>query len=91
MACYRRRVISIEAFAGRAILQIAFVVNDLDEALERYSAALQASPWRCYTLSADDHLTCEYPGGPTSFSSRLASMPEVDFVWPRSAEGGGRS
>ena len=69
---YVRSLIAIEAFAGRSVFQIAFVVNDLEEALERYSAALNAAPWRCYTLGAKGHEVCDYHGGPTSFSSRLA-------------------
>ena len=79
-------MIPIEAFAGRSIFQIAFVVKDLEEALERYSATLNASPWRCYTLGADGHTSCEYRGRPTNFSSRLAlneQTPQLELIEPQ--------
>ena len=82
---YVRSLIAIEAFAGRSVFQIAFVVNDLEEALERYSAALNAAPWRCYTLGAKGHEVCDYHGGPTSFSSRLAlndTTPQLELIEP---------
>jgi hypothetical protein len=69
---YVRAVIAIDAFAGRSIFQIAFVVNNLEEALERYSTALNSGPWRCFTLGAEGHEACDYRGGATSFASRLA-------------------
>jgi hypothetical protein len=37
----------LDAFAGRSIFQVAFVVRDLEDALARYSAVLGAGPWRC--------------------------------------------
>ena len=76
----------LQAFAGRSIFQIAFVVRDFDEALERYTAVLGAGPWRCWTFGAEDHERCECRGAPTDFTSRLSSMPPVDFTWPRPRE-----
>jgi methylmalonyl-CoA/ethylmalonyl-CoA epimerase len=78
-------MIAVEALAGRPIFQIAFVVRDLEQALERYSAALGAAPWRCWTLGANDHQQTEYRGRPTSFSSRLAlnnSSPQLELIQP---------
>jgi hypothetical protein len=40
---------------------------------------------RCYTLGADGHALCEYRGGPTSFSSRLAlneQTPQLELIQP---------
>jgi methylmalonyl-CoA/ethylmalonyl-CoA epimerase len=78
-------MIPIDAFAGRSIFQLAFVVQNLEAALERYSAALDAAPWRCWTLGAGEHDETEYRGGPTSFSSRLAlndSSPQLELIEP---------
>ena len=79
-------MIAVDAFAGRPIFQIAFVVRDLEEALERYSAVLGAAPWRGWrTFGADDHEETEYRGRPTSFSVRLAlnnSSPQVELIQP---------
>jgi hypothetical protein len=62
-------MIAVQAIAGRPIFQIAFVVRDFEQALERYSVVHGAAYWRCWTFGAEDH---EYRGHPTSFSSRLA-------------------
>jgi catechol 2,3-dioxygenase-like lactoylglutathione lyase family enzyme len=78
-------MVTIEAFAGRPIFQFAFVVKNLEDALERYSAAFGAGPWRCWTLTAEDHEQTEYRGGPTSFASRLAlndSSPQLELIEP---------
>jgi catechol 2,3-dioxygenase-like lactoylglutathione lyase family enzyme len=78
-------MVPISAFAGRSIFQLAFVVRNLEDALERYSAALDATPWRCWTLGADGHEETEYRGSPTSFSSRLAlndSSPQLELIEP---------
>jgi hypothetical protein len=76
-------MVAIDAFAGRSIFQLAFVVKNLEDALERYSAALDAAPWRCWTLGAVEHEETEYRGSPTSFSSRLAlndSSPQLELI-----------
>jgi catechol 2,3-dioxygenase-like lactoylglutathione lyase family enzyme len=78
-------MVAIDAFAGRSIFQLAFVVRSLEDALERYSAALDAAPWRCWTLGADGHEETEYRGGSTSFSSRLAlngRSPQLELIEP---------
>ena len=78
-------MVPIDAFAGRSMFQLAFVVRNLEDALERYSAAFDAAPWRCWTLGAVEHEETEYRGRPTSFSSRLAlndSSPQVELIEP---------
>jgi methylmalonyl-CoA/ethylmalonyl-CoA epimerase len=75
----------LDAFAGRSIFQIAFVVGDIEDALARYSAVLGAGPWRCWTFGAKDNERCEYRGGPTDFASRLAlndQTPQLELIEP---------
>jgi catechol 2,3-dioxygenase-like lactoylglutathione lyase family enzyme len=73
-----------ELLAGR-LFQIAFVVDDLDEALRRYTAVLGGEPWRCYMFSAAIHRTCEYRGAPRDFTARLAlndGSPQIELIEP---------
>ena len=63
---------AFETFAKGELFQIAFIVGDLEAALERYSAMLGASPWRCWTLHSENHIGEEYMGGPTDYVTRLA-------------------
>jgi catechol 2,3-dioxygenase-like lactoylglutathione lyase family enzyme len=75
----------LEAFAGRSIFQIGFVVRDFEGALARYSALLGPGRWRCWTFGARDHARCEYRGGPTDFTSRLAlndQAPQLELIEP---------
>ena len=67
-----RRVSAVETLAAEKLFQIAFIVRDLDAALERYSAMLSAGPWRCWTLHSENHIDEEYMGGPTDYVTRLA-------------------
>jgi methylmalonyl-CoA/ethylmalonyl-CoA epimerase len=79
------RVWPIETFAGRSIFQIAFVVNDFEAALERYSNTLQAAPWRCWHFGADLHGDCDYRDEPTNFTSLLAlndTNPQIELIQP---------
>jgi hypothetical protein len=62
-------MVPLDAFAGRSIFQLAFVVQNLEDALERYSAALGAAPWRSWTLGAVEHEDTEYRGAITSVPS----------------------
>ena len=75
---------AIDAFAGRPISQIAFVVEDLEPALARYSALL-AGDWRWCTFGSQDHERCEYRGRPAEFSCRLAfsdQSPQLELIQP---------
>jgi hypothetical protein len=76
----------VTALLDRPVFQIAVVVVDLEVALERYSRLLGAGPWRCYTFSAAMHTFCEYRGGRTDFSARLAlndQSPQLELIEPR--------
>src|SRR5262245_15252627 len=77
----------VEELLGGRLFQIAFVVDDLEQGLERYTTVLGGAPWRCYTFSASLHSTCEYRGGPTDFSARLAfndASPQIELIEPLS-------
>jgi methylmalonyl-CoA/ethylmalonyl-CoA epimerase len=65
-------VSAVETLAAGRLFQIAFIVRDLEAALERYSAMLGAGPWHCWTLAADNHAEETYLGGPTDYVTRLA-------------------
>jgi methylmalonyl-CoA/ethylmalonyl-CoA epimerase len=78
-------VISIEAFRGRPVFQIAFVVRDFEAALEHYDSVLSAGPWRCFTFGTHLHKRADYRGGPTDFRARLAlndSEPQFELIQP---------
>jgi methylmalonyl-CoA/ethylmalonyl-CoA epimerase len=80
-------VISIEAFKGRPVFQIAFVVRDFDAALEHYDNVLGAGPFRGFTFGTHLHKRAEYRGGPTDFKARLAlndSNPQFELIQPLS-------
>jgi catechol 2,3-dioxygenase-like lactoylglutathione lyase family enzyme len=68
------------------VFQIAFVVPELEPALERYSRMLGVESWRCYTFGSHLHRTAEYRGRPNEFSSGLAlsdGVPQFELVEPR--------
>jgi catechol 2,3-dioxygenase-like lactoylglutathione lyase family enzyme len=80
-------VLPIPAFAGRPVFQFAFVVEDFEAALERYSNTLNTGPWRCWRFGAELHEACEYRGGPTEFTSLLAlndQSPQIELIQPLS-------
>jgi methylmalonyl-CoA/ethylmalonyl-CoA epimerase len=71
------------------IAQMAFVVADLEAAIERYSRVLGPSNWRCYTFAAANHAEAEYHGSPTDFSARLAlndQSPQLELIQPLGGE-----
>ena len=74
-----------EELVGGRLFQIAFVVPDLQSALDRYTALLSGAPWRCYTFSAAWHSSAEYRGRPTDFVARLAlndGSPQLELIEP---------
>jgi methylmalonyl-CoA/ethylmalonyl-CoA epimerase len=84
-----RGLIEIEAFAGRPIDHIAFVVHDFDAALARHSAVLHTGTWRTFTLGSADHVRTEYRGRPNEFTARLAlndTQPQLELVQPLTGE-----
>jgi catechol 2,3-dioxygenase-like lactoylglutathione lyase family enzyme len=75
----------VEALVGGELFQIAFVVRDLDAALERYTRVLGGAPWRVFTFSAAIHREAAYRGQPTDFSARLAlnvTVPQYELIEP---------
>ncbi len=80
----------VEVLVGGEVFQIAFVVRDLDAALERYTRVLGGAPWRIFTFSAGIHREAVYRGGPTDFSVRLAlngTSPQYELIEPVSGAG----
>jgi hypothetical protein len=72
------------------VFQMAFVVRDLDAALERHTHVLGGAPWRCWTFSAAIHREAVYRGEPTDFSVRLAlngTSPQFELIEPVSGRG----
>jgi catechol 2,3-dioxygenase-like lactoylglutathione lyase family enzyme len=75
-----------EALVGGRVFQLAFVVRDLEQALERYSTILSTGPWRCYSFGASLHRRSEYRGEPTDFTLGLAltdGTPQFELIEPR--------
>jgi catechol 2,3-dioxygenase-like lactoylglutathione lyase family enzyme len=82
--------VDVETLLEGRVFQMAFVVRDLEAALRSYTAVLGGAPWRCYTFSAAIHRACEYRGGPTDFSVRLAlngGSPQFELIEPRNGPG----
>ena len=81
---------AVETLVDGRLFQIAFVVRDLDAALERYTRILGGAPWRIFTFSAAIHRRAEYRGGATDFSVRLAlngSSPQYELIEPQLGSG----
>lgn len=79
-----------EALVGGGVFQIAFVVRDLDDALDRYTRVLGGAPWRIFTFSAAIHRKAAYRGGATDFSVRLAlngTSPQYELIEPEHGPG----
>jgi len=75
----------VAALLGGEVFQVAFVVRDLDAALERHTRVLGGTPWRCWTFSAAIHREAVYRGEPTDFSVRLAlngTSPQFELIEP---------
>lgn len=79
----------IEALVGGRMFQIAFVVRDLDTALERYTRVLGGAPWRVFTFSSEIHAEAAFNGA-ADFSVLLAlngASPQVELIEPRTGRG----
>ena len=75
----------IQALAGRAPFQLAFVVHDLEAAATRFDALLQAGPWRAYVFDETTAPQRTYRGAPGGWSLLLAlndSHPQYELVQP---------
>ena len=80
----------VEALVDGELFQLAFVVRDLDAALDRYTRILGGSPWRIFTFSAASHREAAYRGGQTDFSVRLAlngTSPQYELIEPQRGPG----
>jgi catechol 2,3-dioxygenase-like lactoylglutathione lyase family enzyme len=73
-----------------AISQIAWVVEDLDEAMERYRSVLGFGPWEVYHVEPPEHRDMSYYGEETecSFAIGYTSLGdlEVEFIEPTGGE-----
>jgi methylmalonyl-CoA/ethylmalonyl-CoA epimerase len=79
-----------EALVDGEVFQVAFVVRDLDAALDRYTRILGGEPWRIFTFSAAIHREAEYRGGPTDFAVRLTlngTSPQYELIEPQRGPG----
>jgi hypothetical protein len=82
--------VDVGELVGGRLFQIAFVVRDLDSALERHTTVLGGAPWRIFTFSAAVHELATYRGRPTDFSVRLAlnsASPQVELIEPQRGPG----
>jgi hypothetical protein len=83
-------MVPIAALKGRPVFQIAFVVADFDEALNRFQGVLAPGPWRCFTFGSEQHQSCDYRGEPAEFTTYLAlngSAPQFELIQPLSGKG----
>jgi hypothetical protein len=56
----------------RKIIQIAHVVHDIDEAMEKYYNLLDIGPWSVYTFEPPALRECMFRGKPSDATWRLA-------------------
>jgi methylmalonyl-CoA/ethylmalonyl-CoA epimerase len=73
---------------GGAPDQIGIVVENIDEALARYSDLWPGlGEWRCYTYSPETVQRLEYNSVPSSYAMRIAlagASPQVELIEPLS-------
>jgi methylmalonyl-CoA/ethylmalonyl-CoA epimerase len=71
----------LAAYLSAPIKQCAIVVNDLDEAVRRWSEQLRIGPWTAYRLEATRLKEMRYHGDEVEFSLRhaLAWQGELQF------------
>ncbi|WP_435349152.1 VOC family protein [Haloarchaeobius sp. HRN-SO-5] len=78
------------AIEAPAISQIAWVVADLDEAMERYRRVLGFGPWEVHHVEPPEHRDMFYDGEKTecSFAIGYTSIGdlEVEFIEPTSGK-----
>jgi catechol 2,3-dioxygenase-like lactoylglutathione lyase family enzyme len=75
----------VAAFAGLVPFQIALVVRDLEQAVERLDAVLGAGPWRGYVFDAGTVEGREYQGRAADWSVRLLlndRRPQFELIEP---------
>ena len=71
----------LSAYLSAPIKQCAIVVNDLDEAVQRWSQQLRIGPWTAYRLESTRLREMRYHGEEVEFSLRhaLAWQGELQF------------
>jgi catechol 2,3-dioxygenase-like lactoylglutathione lyase family enzyme len=82
--------VNVETLVDGRLFQIAFVVRDLDTALERYTRVLGGAPWRVFTFSSAIHREAAYRGDPAEFSVLLAlngTSPQYELIAPQRGRG----
>lgn len=75
----------LEALAGLAPFQVAFVVRDLERAVRDFDAVLGAGPWRGYVFDDATVQGREYRGEPSDWSFRLVlndNRPQFELIEP---------
>jgi catechol 2,3-dioxygenase-like lactoylglutathione lyase family enzyme len=75
----------VAAFAGVAPFQVAFVVRDLERAVQDFDRVLGAGPWRGYVFDQTTVEGREYHGRPGDWSVRLVlndSRPQYELIEP---------
>lgn len=73
------------ALVGLPVGQVGIVVRDLVTACRRYSALLQAGPWRVFTYSPDVLSYQTFRGEPARYSVRIAlnpATPQLELLEP---------
>jgi methylmalonyl-CoA/ethylmalonyl-CoA epimerase len=73
------------ALGSGRVDQIAFLVEDLSAAINRWNALYRAEDWRIYTYDARNVHNLTYRGEPGTFKMRLAligSSPQIELIEP---------
>jgi methylmalonyl-CoA/ethylmalonyl-CoA epimerase len=70
---------------GVRVDQVAFIVENLDQAMGRWSAFYPGEEWTIYTYGPDNVVDLRYLGQPGRYSMRLAFIgrdPQIELVEP---------
>jgi Glyoxalase/Bleomycin resistance protein/Dioxygenase superfamily len=65
----------------KGIIQVGWVVKDLDKALDHYTNKLGVGPWAVYTFSPPRLTGMKVRGKETSYSMKLAVTRHLDVMW----------
>lgn len=74
-----------EAVGTSRVDQVAFLVEDLDEGMDRWGAFRPEEEWRIYSYGPNNVEDLRYRGEPGRFSMRLAFIgrdPQIELVEP---------
>lgn len=74
-----------KAFNSGSVDQVAFLVEDLKESIQMWSAALGLTDWKIYTYSQDNIQDPTYRGEVGKFKMRLAlagTSPQIELIQP---------